>query len=292
MGKAKRQARKATKAKVANAKAENKANVKIAKSTKKSTKKVGRVEKRRTTGEARTEKRKNASIGRTEKRAGMSAIRTKKRAIVGQKRVTKRLQRKLEKKYGEVDDSVLDQIEDVAPYIPEMANSLQEDGIELEDPNDPIEVATKYVQTDPDQPDPIPDDVYDDAFVNPDDMYFGTDEEFEHFEWKKIALGAVKGAFGSVASDATSHVNELADRDALYKRAERKKASGQKLSEEENDALARPLTDKEKKIVAVSSNVRRDVRQTVGAVALNKAQDYALPALGILLLILLLKKYM
>ncbi len=183
---------------------------------------VAKVQAKGTKKRARVTKRTNASLNRTNKRAAGSAARVNKRKVATLGRVSKRA----EKKYGELPPDSIDAVEDVAPMTEDLAGMLEEDGIELEDPTDPIEVATRFVQESDEMESQLDDETYDDAFINKADHYDGI-EGYENFDWKAAAKRGAAGAFGGVVNEITKYTAELKD----------KAAAGRKLSPEEQRLL-------------------------------------------------------
>lgn len=205
-----------------------------------------------------TERKSYKQKGKTSKKRGRVAKRVK--ASLG------RTAKKLEKKgYGDIDINTENEINEIRPLITPMSDYLDEQGIDY-DPNDEIEVASRYAMANPDINDPLDDETYENAYINQPDHYQG-DENFEHFNWKETALAGVKSAFGGVKNSIQKQIAELKD----------KKASGSQLSANEQKLL-----DAEK---TVKSGVKNAIK---GGIA-DKLGDI-MPIVVIFLVIMIVVK--
>lgn len=102
---------------------------------------------------------------------------------------SKKQAKKLKKIYGDLSPEEVNQINEIQPYVGGMASQLQEQGVEVENPDDPIEVAAKYNTEILDEPQPEGYEAFD-GFTN------GFDKE-KAKGLLKIGIGAITGAFGA-----------------------------------------------------------------------------------------------
>lgn len=262
MSRTKRKAKQAAgterKTKQAIAKQEKKGAGKVARRTRKAEQKTKKQTEKGNRKTARKEARTTRSQNRTDKRTAMSFARTEKRKQAGLKRVSKRLGGK----YGDIDESLAEAALLSEGATPELAEALIENGIEVTDPSDPIEVITKFVQTDPDMPDPIPDDEYNQAFLISEEE----GEDFENFD-KDLALKYIGGALGGVTTTFMQHADTIAEKE---KRGE-------------------ALTEKEKKILSAKKSAEKNLKETVSGAAKNKFFPVVVGAALLLLLIAIFK---
>ncbi len=174
--------------------------------------------------EARLKKKDAKQVKRQTNRYAKQTKRIEGRGVKQQARLSTRQAKKLGKIYGELDPEDVNRINQVQPYVGAMAEELQEDGVALEDPYDPIEVSAKYIQLNEDTDNPVDEEVYNNAFID-------TPEDFDsHFDWEKAkqtAKRALKGALGGIANEATSYISEIED----------KKRAGMQLSAQEQKLL-------------------------------------------------------
>lgn len=261
MSKAKRTAKRAAKnerkVNTAVSKQKRKGAKSVAKNNRKAEQRTKKQEEKGKRKSYRKEARTERSQNRTDKRTAMSFARTEKRKQKGLDRVEKRLGGK----YGDIDESNAEAVLLSEGATAELAGMLEEKGIDVVDPNDPIEVMTKYVQTDEDMPDPIPDEEYNQAFIMDEE-----DEGYENFD-KETALKYVGGAIGGVTATFMQHTDAIADKE---KRGE-------------------ALTDKEKKLLSARKSAEGNLKQTASGQAKQKLFPIAAGAAVILLLIAIFK---
>lgn len=222
---------------------------------------------REAAGIARVKKRTNGKVSRTEKRGRQSTRRVNKRESLGKGKISSKLQKKFIKKgYGEIDTEQADTVNELQQLAPAMSDYLDDREIEY-DPEDPIEIAAKFTQTNPDIIDPLDDQTYDDAFVNDDDYYSGV-EGYENYDWKKAAKGAAMGALGAIGNSASDYVKELQDK--------------------KNKGVA--LTDREKQLLGAVDTGKGAVKSAVVGKITDTLKNIAPFGLILLVLYIVLKK--
>lgn len=122
-------------------------------------------------------------------------------------KLSKKQAKKLNKIYGDLNPDDINAINQVQPYVADMNRQLEDNGIPVEDSNDPIEVTTKYNTEILGEDAP---ESYEPAFS----------EGYESYD-KEKAKTALKTVFGAIAGAFTARKRE----------ADTKAAKGQQLSE-------------------------------------------------------------
>lgn len=158
---------------------------------------------RQATRQAKANARQVARVKRQDKRLNV-------RDAIQSGRQQKKLARKsvrnakqLEKIYGDLSPEDVNAVNSLTPYVGAMQEILEERGVELEDPYDPIEVAAKFEYNEPLIEEPFDYDELDAAYYSDEE-----DEEFENFFGErgksimKGVLGGISGAMGSFVNDA------------------------------------------------------------------------------------------
>lgn len=219
---------------------------------------------KRTHVTAKQNKKTNAKTGRVGKREATQQTRIASRKVKGGARVSNRLEKKLDKKYGGLMPENAQAIAEANAYAPEVLPLLEEQGIEVEDRDDPIEIMSKYVQSNEDMDDPIDEEDYDRAYFCAADHFDGV-EEYEHFNWKASALRGVQGAIQGVVGEFGKYADEI----------EVKQKSGQPLTKEEQAIL----------------NAKKKVKESVKDNILDQVKDFLPWVVGALLLYIVARKF-
>lgn len=205
-----------------------------------------RQESRGRRKDARLKKREDASLRRTALRGARAEARANARNQRKIARISKRNAKRLNRIYGDMSPEEVNEINQIAPYTGAMADELEQKGIPIENEDDPIEIASKYVQTSDEMGDPIDQDVYDDMYVNDEEDF---ESHFDYAKAKNTAGRALKGAFGGVLAEFGKYTDEL----------KTKKRSGQDLSDNEEKIL-----NAEKKARGfVKEQVKGDIMGTI-----------------------------
>ena len=155
-----------------------------------------RRESRRNRRKGRIKRRKMRRENRAQNREERIEFRKRKHAA----RLANRESRFM-KRYKGFNQSEQDDMKTLLPYQDQMNQDLAEQGVQVDDQNDPIEVSTKWVKNNSDIADGIDNDAYNDAYINSEED-FDTAREYADRKGKgqaamKAALGAVTGAVGA-----------------------------------------------------------------------------------------------
>ena len=171
-------------------------------------------------------------------------------------KLSKKNAKKLGKVYGDLNPEEVNQINEIQPYVGAMADQLQEQGVELQDSSDPIEVATTYNRE-----------------ILGEEVGEGTDaesfellhSEHEEEDRKKKTGGIIKAAFAGVVGAFKN----------LSAQAQAKKAKGETLS----------ATDKA--VLNVNEEANAQVKDAVRAKKKDVFADlFPLLAIGIVIYLL------
>lgn len=111
-------------------------------------------------------------------------------------KLSKKQAKKLKKIYGDLNPEELNAINEIQPYVGSMADQLQEAGVEVENPEDAIEVGAKYNT-----------EILEEEAPEGYEAFDGFTEGFDKEKAKgilKIGMGAIAGAFGAAKANAES----------------------------------------------------------------------------------------
>lgn len=114
-------------------------------------------------------------------------------------KLSKRQAKKLNKIYGDLNPEEVNQVNEIQPYVGGMAQQLEENGVPVENSDDPIEVASKYNTEILDEPAP--------------EGYEAFDEGYEGWD-KEKAKTALKTVFGGIVGAFTAR-KKIADERAM-----------------------------------------------------------------------------
>lgn len=154
-------------------------------------------------------------------------LREDKREEGAERRIEGR-RRRAARRYGKFHPHANDALDTLAPLQDAMADDLTEKGVPLNDPDDTVEVATKFAEHNDDIDDSVDADDLDAAYNNEDSE--GDEDNFDHVEkagLKAGAMNALKAALGSVGNDVSNHIDKLAQT----------KASGGQLTKSQQQLL-------------------------------------------------------
>lgn len=178
---------------------------------KRSGRKAARKQKRQIRQTARASKQQKRVLGRVarqqqrvdlrQKRKGQRIMARDARKVA---RLSKKQVKRLERIYGDMSAEDINALNEIEPYMPEMVAELEDAGIELNDPQDEVEVATRYVAAqDPEYAEEHEEEI-DEAYIYDDE-----DEDYlEHAEKEKKRkknLGKIAGFLGETAARAVGY---------------------------------------------------------------------------------------
>lgn len=166
--------------------------------------KTARQAARQATRQAKADARQVARVKRQDKRLNVRDTIQSGRQQRKLARKSVRNAKQLEKIYGEMSPEDVNAVNSITPYVGAMQEILEERGVELEDPYDPIEVAAKFEYNEPLIEEPFDYNELDAAYYSDDDEYGGY-ENFFGERGKSImkgVLGGISGAMGSFVNDA------------------------------------------------------------------------------------------
>jgi len=112
-------------------------------------------------------------------------------------RMTKRQAKRLGRIYKDLTPEEIEATNSIQPYLPQMANELQNSGIELQDPTDPIEVATRYANATPQIQAEVPQEIIDSAYSDENDDNF---DDFDRQKAKGILGSAIVGISAGIGN--------------------------------------------------------------------------------------------
>lgn len=160
-------------------------------------------------------------------------------------KISKKNAKRLDKIYKGLDPNEINEINKIQPYVGKMQEQLAEQGVEVSDPNDPIETAMLYNQEVlGDEGFPVDDVIVDTAYTLPDESF----ESYEHAERQRgLARDAVKGVFAGVSTFIGSRMKD----------AKNKKKKGGKLTAGERALLEADETGNEIKKDYVKKEVSK-----------------------------------
>lgn len=178
---------------------------------KKSGRKAARKQKRQLRQSARASKQQKRVAGRIARQEQRVALRQKRKSQRIQARdnrktarVSKKQAKRLERIYGDMSAEDIQALNEIEPYMPEMVAELDEAGIELNDPTDEVEVASRYVAAQ--EPDYAAEH---EEELNEAYIYDDEDDDFlEHAEKekkRKRAYGKIAGFLGETAARAVGY---------------------------------------------------------------------------------------
>jgi len=209
----------------------------------------------------RQERRERAITLREERRMRRLEARNQRKTA----KISKRNAKRLKKIYGDLNPDEINEINKIQPYTGAMKEELERQGVELENPDDPIEVAAKFSRITPEMEQPVNDDVIDDAYSEQDV------EGFEGYENFKLRRGRGKGILRAALAVFGGAVAGLANQ------IEEKQATGAELSPVEQKIL-------EAKYSAIDEAKTQAKRDAGG-----KLIDYA-PYIVLVLLVVLIAR--
>lgn len=141
---------------------------------------------------------------------------------------TARLTAAKEKQLAEIykidEPEALRDVQDVMPMVPAMQEQLQQRGVPVNNQQDPVETITKYNRVVLNDSETVPDEIYNETFVDEVDEY-ETPESFENA--RREGRHFVGEAISTIVGGVKGLVNSL----------RRKKKSGEKLTKEETQIL-------------------------------------------------------
>ena len=149
---------------------------------------------------ARQQRRDERRARRQEARQTRRDTRQQARAQRKQARLSRKNAEKLQKIYGDMSPEDIKAINDIQPYVPEMAKELEEQGVQLNDPSDPVEVGTRYAQVEGDV-DADLDQAIDEGYVEDENSWDDLEED-ERREKRRGALRRIGGFIGEILPTA------------------------------------------------------------------------------------------
>lgn len=178
------------------------------------------------------------------------------RFAIKEAKLAKKYAKKMQKAYGDMSPEDVNALNSIAPVLPKMAEELEATGVQVNDPNDPVEVAVKYANANPAIEDVMSQEDVDMAYnQNPESENF---DSFNMDKFKKIA--------GSVFTGAASGVNDYIN----------------KIKQTPPDKR----TPQEQQLLNAESEVKKKVVTSVKDSSLKK---YGLPVIVVLLVILYMR---
>lgn len=159
---------------------------------------AARQSARQTTRQAKATARQEGRLARQESRISERATKQAGRKQKRLARTSVKNAKQLEKIYGDLDPEQVNAVNEITPYVGAMNEVLEEKGVEVNDPTDPIEVAAKFEFAEPGIDEPFPFDYLDAAYLNEEDSFIGE-------KGKSVlrgVLGGISGAVGSFVNDA------------------------------------------------------------------------------------------
>lgn len=170
----------------------------------------GRIERRTSRRKKRRESRQRNKEHRIEVREARHTRRVDARDFRKQRRLNKRQRKFYDDKYGEgqIDENAAGQAGELNEP---MNDALAEQGVAVDNPNDNIEVATKYAQMNEDIANPTDDETYNNAFVDTVDDF---ESHFEYAEKQGRARGLLKVGLGAVMGGVNTYLDSLKEKEA------------------------------------------------------------------------------
>ena len=173
--------------------------------------KAARKQKRQLRQSARAAKQQKRVAGRIARQEQRVALRQKRKSQRIQARDTRKTARmskkqakRLERIYGDMSSEDMNALNEIEPYMPEMVAELEDAGIELNDPQDEVEVATRYVAAQEPEYAKEHEEEINEAYIYDDE-----DEDYlEHAEKQKRRkknLGKIAGFLGETAARAVGY---------------------------------------------------------------------------------------
>lgn len=153
---------------------------------------------------ARQTKRQDRKARRQDARAERKNTRQEGRQKRKQARVSRKAAEKLQKQYGDMTPEEIQAINEIEPYKAGMAKELQEQGVELQDENDPVEVGTRYAQVNGDVS-PELEGAIDEAYIYEDEDFLDCVDEEERKQKRRGAFGKIGGFIGEILPTATRY---------------------------------------------------------------------------------------
>lgn len=233
------------------------ASRRTAKVQKRSARKMKKVERRDATKTRRQEGRQRVKEARIDRRTHK---RMAKQSVKGAKQ--------LQKIYGELDPEEVNEINKVQPYVPAMAEELEREGVEVNDPSDPIEVSTKFAMVEDDIENPVDEELLADAYSDEENDEDETGmSDFEHAEKKFNSKRAMAVGMSAVTAGLGAYLKDV----------EGKKSQG--IS----------LTEREQQMLDAKKEVKKGVREKVGSDIGNTLLDLA-PLLALVVIVVIVMK--
>jgi len=153
---------------------------------------------------ARQTKRQERRAKRQDARADRKSTRQEGRQKRKQARVSRKAAEKLQKEYGDMTPEEIQAINEIEPYKAGMAKELQEQGVELRDEEDPIEVATRYAQVNGDVS-PELEGAIEEAYVYEDEDFDDCLDEEDRKQRRRGAFGKIGGFIGEILPTAARY---------------------------------------------------------------------------------------
>lgn len=161
-------------------------------------------------------------------RSSRKDSRTNAKDLKKSAKISKKTAHKMSKIYGDMSPEEVNEINNVQPYSGAMKRELEEAGVPINDPEDTIEVASKYSVLNEDIDEPIEADDVEMAYSENDDDDVNDFEHAEKRQGSRVALKAgmagVSAALGSYFGDLKGKQNrgeELSDRESQILRAKK-----------------------------------------------------------------------
>lgn len=156
-----------------------------------------------------SEMRKARVNRRRERRLERQLKRIDARDAVKQAKMSKRFAKKMQKAYGDMSPEEVQALNEIQPVLPALNKELEAKGIEVNDPEDAVEVTAKYANANPQIEDVVEQEVIEGA-------YNFEDESFDDFDRAKA-----KSILGSVFTGAVAGIKDYTNKVKMKPVAER-----------------------------------------------------------------------